>query len=184
MPPGCRRRSVAPVSSFGSALRFDHVGFTVPDMEEAQRFLVDVLGCEYLYELGPFEPDGDWMATHLEVHPETRMFGHRFRCGDQAAFEVFHYETPDQRVAMPRNSDLGGHHVALYTDDIDATVAHLRSAGVRVFDGPTAGEGPEEGNRWVYFLAPWGLQLELVSYPHGKKWDREHAGGPQEHPDA
>ena len=32
----------------------DHVGFTVPDLEQAQTFLVDVLGCEYLYSLGPF----------------------------------------------------------------------------------------------------------------------------------
>src|SRR4051812_24195665 len=29
--------------------RLDHVGFTVPDLDEATRFLVDVLGCEYLY---------------------------------------------------------------------------------------------------------------------------------------
>ena len=34
--------------------RMDHVGFTVPDLDEAHRFLVDVLGCEYLYSLGPF----------------------------------------------------------------------------------------------------------------------------------
>ena len=31
----------------------DHVGLTVPDLEEATRFLVDVIGCEYLYSLGP-----------------------------------------------------------------------------------------------------------------------------------
>ena len=24
------------------------------------------------------------------------------------------------------------------------------------------------GQRWVYFLSPWGMQFELVSYPHGK----------------
>ena len=26
--------------------RLDHVGFTVPDLDEATRFLVDVLGCD------------------------------------------------------------------------------------------------------------------------------------------
>jgi catechol 2,3-dioxygenase-like lactoylglutathione lyase family enzyme len=160
--------------------RLDHIGFTVPDIEEAHRFLVDVLGCEYLYTLGPFEPDGDWMATHLNVHPDTRMHNRWFRCGDQAVFEVFHYDAPDQRDAMPRNSDIGGHHIGLYVDDIDAAVEHLRAAGVRVSDGPTASTGPAEGNRWIYFLAPWGLQFELVCYPGGKKWDREHAAGPHE----
>ena len=33
--------------------RVDHIGFTVPDLAEARAFLVDVLGCEYLYSLGP-----------------------------------------------------------------------------------------------------------------------------------
>jgi hypothetical protein len=32
-------------------------------------------------------------------------------------------------------------------------------------DGPTAGES------WVYFMSPWGMQLELVSYPNGKAYE-------------
>jgi len=55
-------------------------------------------------------------------------------------------------------------------DDIDAAVDHLRAEGITVFDGPTASKGPAEGNRWIYFLSPWGMQFELVSYPHGKAW--------------
>jgi len=38
---------------------------------------------------------------------------------------------------------------------------------------PTASKGLNEGQRWVYFRAPWGLQLELVSYPNGKAFDRQ-----------
>src|SRR2546423_14347703 len=73
----------------------DHVGFTVPDLEEARRFLVDVLGCEYLYCLGPFERDGEWMASQLNVDPDARMERlHFFRCGAQAVFEVFQYSAP------------------------------------------------------------------------------------------
>jgi catechol 2,3-dioxygenase-like lactoylglutathione lyase family enzyme len=154
--------------------RLDHVGFTVPDLDAAHRWLVDVLGCEYLYSLGPFRDDeGDWMATHLGVHPRAEMVENRwFRLGDQAVFEVFSYASPDQADAMPRNSDIGGHHVALYVDDLDAAIAHLCEHGVRVLGGPTASRGPAEGNRWIYFLSPWGMQFELVSYPDGKAWDR------------
>ncbi len=153
--------------------RLDHVGFTVPDLDEAQAFLVEVLGCEYLYSLGPFRHDDDWMTRHLDVHPRAVMVENRwFRCGEQAVFEVFHYTSPDQRDAIPRNSDVGGHHVALYVDDLDAAVEHLRSQGVHVLDGPTASRGPAEGNRWIYFKAPWGMQFELVSYPGGKAFDR------------
>ena len=158
--------------------RVDHVGFTVPDLEEATRFLVDVLGCEYLYSLGPYQDDGDWMSEHLGVHPratvpENRFFG----CGGQAIFEVFQYTAPDQRHVMPKNSDIGGHHVALYVDDLDAAIAHLKAAGVTVLGNPTTSTGPNLGQRWVYFLAPWGMQFELVSYPGGKAFDRQRARG-------
>jgi glyoxylase I family protein len=153
--------------------RLDHVGFTVPDLAEARAFLVDVLGCEYLYSLGPFgHDDGDWMAEHLAVHPRATMRNSFFRCGDQAVFEVFEYSAPDQRTTPPRNSDVGGHHVALYVDDLDAAVTYLLERGVRVLGGPTASSGAHEGQRWVYFLSPWGMQFELVSYPHGKAFSR------------
>jgi catechol 2,3-dioxygenase-like lactoylglutathione lyase family enzyme len=154
--------------------RLDHVGFTVPDLDEASAFLVDVLGATYLYSLGPFSSDDDWMAEHLNVHPRTVMNENRwFRLGDQAVLEVFSYSSPGQQHRMPANSDIGGHHLALYVDDLDAAVAHLRDRGVTVLGDPTPSRGPAEGNRWVYFLTPWGMQMELVSYPGGKRFDRE-----------
>jgi catechol 2,3-dioxygenase-like lactoylglutathione lyase family enzyme len=154
--------------------RLDHVGFTVPDLAAARRFLVDVLGCEYMYSLGPFHDDvGDWMTEHLGVHPRAVMEQlHFFRCGGQAIFEVFEYAAPDQVDRPPRNSDVGGHHLALYVEDLDAAVAYLRDAGVTVLGDPTSSRGPSEGQRWVYFLSPWGMQFELVSYPDGKAFDR------------
>jgi catechol 2,3-dioxygenase-like lactoylglutathione lyase family enzyme len=157
--------------------RLDHIGFTVPDLDEATRFLVDVIGCELLYSLGPFRDDGDWMAQHLNVHPRATVPENRFfRCGGQAIFEVFLYTAPDQRLEGPRNSDVGGHHIALYVDDLDAAVEQLVSSGITVLGSPTASRGPHEGQRWVYFLAPWGMQFELVSYPNGKAFDRSLVG--------
>jgi glyoxylase I family protein len=87
-------------------------------------------------------------------------------------FEVFDYEAPDQSPGPPRNSDIGGHHVALYVEDIDVAIRYLRTRGVTVLAGPTASKGPAEGNHWIYFLSPWGMQFELVSYPNGKAFDR------------
>jgi len=152
----------------------DHIGFTVPDLEQAAEFLVDVLGCAYMYTLGPYRDDeGGWMAEHLNVDPRAVMRRlHFFRCGGQAVFEVFQYEAPEQRAAPPRNSDTGGHHVALYVDDLDTAVAYLRERGVTVLGEPTTSSGPSLGQLWVYFLAPWGMQFELVSYPHGKAFDQ------------
>jgi glyoxylase I family protein len=155
----------------------DHIGITVPDLGAADRFLVDVLGCEYLYSLGPYRHDDtDWMAEHLGVDARAVMQRlHFYRCGGQAIFEVFQYAAPDQADVPPRNSDVGGHHVALYVDDLDAALEHLHAHDVDVLADPTSSTGPSEGQRWVYFRAPWGMQFELVSYPGGKAFDR--AGG-------
>lgn len=151
----------------------DHIGFTVPDLDQAHTFLVDVLGCEYMYKLGPFaHADADWMSQHLNVHPRAVMRElHFYRLGGQAIFEVFSYEAPDQRTEQPLNSDVGGHHVALYVNDLDTAVAYLRDHGVEVLGEPTSSKSASEGQRWVYFLSPWGMQFELVSYPNGKAFD-------------
>ncbi|GAB3569414.1 VOC family protein [Amycolatopsis endophytica] len=152
----------------------DHIGITVPDLDQAREFFVDVLGCEYLYTLGPLRDDhGNWMRDHLDVHERAvvpRL--HFYRLGGRSILEVFEYHAPDQRPEPPRNSDIGGHHLAFYVDDLDAAVADLRHRGLRVLGEPTSSAGPHEGQRWVYFLSPWGLQCELVSYPHGKAFDR------------
>ncbi len=154
--------------------RLDHIGVTVPDLEVAHAWLVEVLGCEYMYSLGPFQAQDDWMAEHLNVDPRAVMRQLRFyRCGGQAVFEVFQYDAPAQATDAPRNSDVGGHHVALYVEDLDAAVAYLRSSGVTVLGDPTTSRGASEGQRWVYFLAPWGMQFELVSYPSGKAFDKD-----------
>ncbi len=153
----------------------EHIGFTVPDLDEAVRFFVDILGCEAFYELGPYQSDSDWMTVHLDVHPRTVLRRLRFlRCGNGANFEVIEYQAPDQRTLPPRNSDIGGHHLAFYVDDMTAAVAYLREKGVRILGEPTERTvGPHAGQTWVYFLAPWGMQLELVSFPNGKGYERD-----------
>lgn len=105
--------------------RPDHIGITVPDLDQAREFLVDMLGYEY------------------------------------------------QRTQPPRDSDVGGHHIPLYVEDLDAAVTDLRRRGLRVLGEPTAGKGAHEGQRWVYFLSPWSMRFELVSFPGGKAFDRD-----------
>lgn len=157
----------------------DHVGFTVPDLTQAVTFFRDVLGCGEFYPLGPFSGgDSTWMTDHLNVDakatiPEMRLM----RCGNGANLEIFRYTAPDQNLTPPRNSDIGGHHVAFYVDDMGAAVAYLREQGVQVLGDPTTmTEGPSAGETWVYFLAPWGMQLELVSYPNGKAYEADYEG--------
>lgn len=166
-----------PVTKLPGLGAVDHIGITVPSLVEAHEFFTGVLGCEYMYRLGPYQdPDGSWMSEHLNVDDRAVMRRlHFYRLGGQAVFEVFEYEAPDQSQVPPRNSDVGGHHVAIYVEDLDAAVEVLHRAGLTVLGEPTVSKGPSEGQRWVYFLAPWGMQFELVSYPHGKAFDKNPA---------
>ena len=40
---------------------------------------------------------------------------------------------------------------------------------------PTASKQGAEGQRWIYFLSPWGMQFELVSFPQGKAYEADGA---------
>ena len=162
----------AGTSGLPGLLGTEHIGFTVPDLDEATRFFVDVIGCEMIYPLGPFSAEDDWMETHLNVHPRAVMRQLRFfRCKHGPNFEIFQYSAPDQKTQQPRNSDIGGHHLAFYVEDLDAAVAYLKQQGVRILGEPTSSKNASTGQRWVYFLSPWGMQFELVSFPQGKSYE-------------
>ena len=146
----------------------EHVGLTVPNLDDAVRFFCDVIGCEHVLDAGTVA-GAEMMATRLNCDPTASMRYCFLRCRHGTNLELFEYAAPDQRTAPPRNSDIGGHHLAFYVDAMAPAVAHLRAHGVRILGEPsTIEEGPAAGTDWVYVLAPWGLQLELLSYPHGK----------------
>jgi catechol 2,3-dioxygenase-like lactoylglutathione lyase family enzyme len=155
----------------------DHIGVTVPDFEEARTFLVDVLGFEEFYAHGPYgSEDNDWMHEMLNVHPRAVIEKVQiFRCAHGPNIELFEYSAPEQRKEMPRNSDWGGHHITLYVDDIDAAMDHLRGHGIRLMNGggPAGEQGPEAGLRSCYFLTPWDMQMELISFHNGKGYEKQ-----------
>ena len=152
----------------------DHIGFTVPNLQQAVDFFVNVIGCEPLYELGPFSAADNWMNEHLNVRHDAVMKRLKFlRCKSGSNFEIFEYQSSDQNSQQPKNSDVGGHHLAFYVDDMDSAVSYLKSKGIQVLGDPTYSKNASAGQRWVYFLSPWGMQLELVSYPEGKAYEKE-----------
>jgi catechol 2,3-dioxygenase-like lactoylglutathione lyase family enzyme len=170
------------VSLTGAGVRgLDHVGLTVPDLDQAVRFCCDVLGATELFRHGPYPASPD----------APRQFGRpadswvvgiamlRFGAGN---LELLQIESPSASTAPPRPDDAGGHHLAVYVDDLDTAVEAARRSGVEVFGEPMPLPGPEagEGARFVFLRAPWGLVLELVSYPAGKAFE-QYAGSPGLH---
>lgn len=147
----------------------DHVGLTVPDLDEAIAFLTAAFGCREVHRIGPFGADDDWMVRHLGVDRAARIPEvATLALGDGARLELFAYEVADQEPLGPRNSDVGGHHVAFYADDLPAAIARAEAAGGTVMGEPTTmTEGPTAGETWVYVRAPWGGQFELITRREG-----------------
>jgi catechol 2,3-dioxygenase-like lactoylglutathione lyase family enzyme len=146
----------------------DHAGFTVPDLNEAVDFFVGVLGFELCYRETPVDaPEDDTMLLRLGIHPRSGVRGALLRLGSSSGIEVLEYTGPDAGGEPPANTTHSAGHLALRVDDIEAAAAYLRSrSDVEVFEGPNIVDvGPSAGIRWLYFKAPWGLQLELVELP-------------------
>ncbi|MEM6467901.1 MAG: VOC family protein, partial [Pseudomonadota bacterium] len=132
----------------------DHIGLTVPDLAQAERFFIDVMGCEKATDFGPFRDDeGTFMTDAVDVHPRAVINRiSLLRCAFGANIELFDYDAPDQETVRPRNSDVGGHHIAFYVDDIEAAAADLRAKGLKVQMGPIPIDaGPAAGQRILYF---------------------------------
>ncbi|WP_394688846.1 VOC family protein [Hoeflea sp.] len=157
----------------------NHIGLTVPDIAEAETFFADVLGCEKATSFGPFRDDtGTFMQDLLDVDPRAVVNQITLmRCGFGSNIELFSYDAPDQKTVRPRNSDIGGHHIGFYVDDIDAAAAYFKDKGIRTLMGPfPVNEGPAAGQSVIYFFAPWGLQMEAISFPDGMAYEKD--GGP------
>lgn len=146
----------------------EHLGFTVPDIDQATDFFVGLLGCEVVYSGVAYSADDNWMADHLNVHPRAKIEAIRFlRCGNGSNIELFQYSSPDQKMSIAKTSDPGAFHPAFFVDDMNAAYAYLLAHNVRTFGAPTTiGDGPGRGMSWLIFEAPWGMQLELVSHAH------------------
>lgn len=143
----------------------DHVGLTVPDLEEAVAFFVQALGAEELYR-STRGPDAEFMPENFAVPKDARLTLAMLRMPPNLNVELFEWDTSDRRAEAPRHSDAGGHHLCFVVDDVDEAVAVLGAIpGVRVLGDrkEVAGDSPSvAGNRWTYFLTPWGLLMEIV----------------------
>ncbi|HET9093669.1 MAG TPA: methylmalonyl-CoA epimerase [Solirubrobacteraceae bacterium] len=129
----------------------DHTGIAVPRIDESLRFYRDVLGLP---------------VTHRETIAEQGVEAVLLDIGD-AHLELIAPLGPDTAVArFLAQRGPGLHHVAYRVRDIDAALASLSAAGVRLID-----ERPRTGIRGsrVAFLHPsaaGGVLTEIVEPAH------------------
>ena len=135
--------------------RLDHVGFTVPDLDEATRFLVDVLGCEYLYPLGPVRATTatGWPSTSTCTRArrsrENRFFRLR-RPGDLRGVPLHGARPAHRAAAQQRHRRPPRRALRRRPRRRRRPPARARRDGCSASRPPA--RGPHEGQRWVYFL--------------------------------
>jgi methylmalonyl-CoA/ethylmalonyl-CoA epimerase len=128
----------------------DHTGIAVADIDQALAFYRDVLELE---------------LEHRETLPDQGVEAVLLDVGDSHV-ELIAPLGPDTGVArFLEQRGPGLHHVAYRVDDIEATLASLSAAGVRLID-----ERPRAGIRgsrvaFVHPSATGGVLTEIVE-PH------------------
>ncbi len=82
--------------------------------------------------------------------------------GHGIGLELIEYLTPRGAARAARTNDVGSSHLCFLVDDIDHEIDRLRAAGASFLSAPqTVEAGPNAGNRFVYFLDPDGIPMEL-----------------------
>ncbi len=127
-------------------LKIDHVGIAVPDIEEALKFYEGILGIK---------------ATETEEVKEQKVKVAFLPTGD-SELELLQSTDPDGPIAKYiEKKGAGMQHLALKVDDIEAALAELKEAGIKLIDEkPRYGAGGAK----IAFLHPkatGGILLEL-----------------------
>ncbi|WP_342371678.1 methylmalonyl-CoA epimerase [Propioniciclava soli] len=135
----------------------DHVGYAVPDLDEAIKLHCDTFGWRVLHR-----------ETNEEQGVEEAMLGTGEQGAQNAQIQLLAPLNDSSTIAkwLERNGGRGGvQQVAYRVEDIDAVSATLRERGVTLlYDAPKIGTG---GSR-IQFAHPkstGGILLEIVEPP-------------------
>jgi len=163
------------VTTVPGLLGIDHVGITVPDIQQALRWFEGVMGFVNPLTFGPIsDPNGTLMHDLVDVDPRSAIDQISLvRGGNGANIELFQYQAPDQDRTFRRNSDYGAHHIAFYVRNIEFAVLIMQLFGAKKLLGPFAvTAGPAAGQSINYFRTPFGTFVELISYPNGMAYEQ------------
>ncbi len=150
------------------ARNVDHIGVSVPNLEQAISFFRDVLGAQFLFRFneGPGTENPADLEGTLGVDAKSKLRIAMLRLGPSLNLELMEYQTPGQNSSVPKNSDVDVPHIAFWVEDMEIAARYLAEQGCPLLAGPFRSEqGPKAGQQIRYFNAPWGMALEILSRP-------------------
>ncbi|WP_230351359.1 VOC family protein [Lelliottia sp. WAP21] len=157
----------------------DHIGITVPDIEQATLFFEKAFGAQVIYcSVEPNSQNIDHAAQQhtLRLFPGTKIRAIRMLCLPSGpGIELFEMHGPEQGHPA-RASDFGLQHFALYVDDFSQAIAAFTDAGGKMFTEPkplTFADEQGEGNAFCYGQTPWGSVVELISWPSPMPYEKK-----------
>ena len=148
-----------------TARNVDHFGVTVPDLDAAVSFFVDVLGADLLFGFneGPGTDNPANLQKSFEAAPGSTLKVAMLRLGPTLNLELMEYQSAGRRTEMPKNDDMDTPHVAFFVEDMELAADYLRQHGCRLLEGPfTSDKGPKAGQSIHYFFTPWGMAMEIL----------------------
>lgn len=148
-----------------------HTGIIVKNLDKSIYFYHDLLGLEFQNEPSPWF-SGPELEQGVGV-PGGTLRQVSLLAGDHMVELVEYGNTPDGIEPEPQNR-VGAMHVALRVDDAEATKRELEAKGVKFLsEVNTVDEGVLAGWRWVYFLDPDGITVELVEVAYFNAEERK-----------
>jgi catechol 2,3-dioxygenase-like lactoylglutathione lyase family enzyme len=144
---------------------FEHLSIAVADIEEVTSFLVDVIGCERFYDMGPMaDPHGSDFGAYANVDVRVDVSRVRLFRTPFLNLEVIEPEFPGQNHSWPGLLDVGGWRLDFSVDDIDALLDSVRQANIHVLGDKREQAGASaEGRSWrVSCMTSFGFYFDLV----------------------
>ena len=158
---------------------FERLRVTVADLDQASAIVEDALGFEPRSERTPGIDTGAGVGARTNVDARAAPSRARIFRSPYLNLEVVECPPyPGQDRLWPAMFDIGGWHLTFYVDDIDAASSALTERDVLLLGGKKPAYLYEAGDEayTLHGLAPFGLYFELVTYPHGRYQQADHAG--------
>jgi catechol 2,3-dioxygenase-like lactoylglutathione lyase family enzyme len=144
---------------------FEHLSIAVADIEEATSFLVDVIGCERFYDMGPMaDPGGSDFGAYANVDVRVGVSRVRLFRTPFLNIEVIEPAFPGQNRSWPGVLDIGGWKLDFSVENMDEALDRMHRANVHVLgDKREDGVAPDGSRRWrASCMTPFGFYFDLV----------------------